>query len=169
MKASLLFSIILGLGEAMAVTAQVETDKRAFISFEQWVEDMIANPEENHLTPEEAFDANLVLRNNTDSRNYKRFSNLAGRDAVACINYLASISSRPCVVHNPVQTFRRIGGAWMFGSKPGTVTADRTDSCGNVVRTGGKIMDSCWRVDDTVMGFETTINGQYGVGIARNT
>ncbi|KAH8672298.1 hypothetical protein BGZ61DRAFT_521332 [Ilyonectria robusta] len=177
MKFSLSLLALLSVGEAIVIEPRSKTRAASFVSFEQWVENIIANPEGEHLTPDEAIGAHEAIINSTDidlearalEKRVYCYDNVqdsapAG-DAAECINYLASIGGRDCTVHSgSQQLFRRIRGARIWGQIGGGNNAPATDSCQNVARTGGRIMDSCTR-NGQVRGFELVNNQRFGVGI----
>ncbi|CRK24994.1 hypothetical protein BN1708_014097, partial [Verticillium longisporum] len=167
------------LAVAQAVAIPSESEAPAF-SFEQWVEDIIANPDGKHLSPEEAVDAHLAYINGTDvslleSRALEKrvtcwTSSTSpppawGPDAVTCINYLASIGSRGCTVYQYGQLFRRCGNARIYGTTGGSQSLPVTDICNNVARAAGRVMDSCYRSDNTVRGSEMVSNKAYQVNL----
>ncbi|KAF9871383.1 hypothetical protein CkaCkLH20_11030 [Colletotrichum karsti] len=131
-------------------------------TFSAWVEGIIANPDGDNLTPEEAVEAWRASKNITDvaagTSLEKRAScnTMPGReawipDAVYCINYLAGKGSTRCEVRYDVD-FCTAARAKIFGRGPGTATV--ASSCNDVARGAGYIMDSCSRADNTVMGSE---------------
>ncbi|KAK4185781.1 hypothetical protein QBC35DRAFT_533907 [Podospora australis] len=169
----------------LAVRSDAEVEVQPF-SFVQWVEGIIANPDGDNLTPEEAVEAweaannateNKVKRDTTEwTRDtglvplHKRVScnNILNSqawapDAVLCINYLARLGTTPCVV-NGFSQFCRQGHAIMVGVTSGGV---HSSWCQHIARAGGLIMDACWRADNTVQGSEYAWgNGNIAVHIA---
>ncbi|KAG7126352.1 hypothetical protein HYQ45_012938 [Verticillium longisporum] len=170
---------LLAVAKAAAIPSESEAPTSIF-SFEQWVEDIIANPDGKHLSPEEAVDAHLSYINGTDVSVLearaleKRVTCWTrdtqpppawGPDAVTCINYLASIGSRACTVHQYGQLFRRCGNARIYGTTGGSQRLPVTDVCNNVARAAGRVMDSCYRSDNTVRGGEMVSNLAYYVNL----
>ncbi len=66
MKFSIPLLALLSVAGAVAIEPQAKPRAAAFVSFEQWVEDIIANPDGEHLSPDEALAAHEVIMNNTD-------------------------------------------------------------------------------------------------------
>lgn len=65
MKFLVTFLTLISLGEAAAIAySQPETRAPPFVSFEQWTEDIISNPNGKHLTPEEAVESHKALVRN---------------------------------------------------------------------------------------------------------
>lgn len=67
MKSSLPLVAFLSVATAAAIESQQKTRAASFVSFEQWIEDIIADPEGDHLAPEEAVAAHEVIMNGTDT------------------------------------------------------------------------------------------------------
>ncbi|KAG7406284.1 hypothetical protein Forpe1208_v014475 [Fusarium oxysporum f. sp. rapae] len=85
------------------------------------------------------------------------------REAVECINYLASLN-QPCVATISGQSFCRRGNTQITGLARGGNTA--TSSCKDVARGAGFIMDKCSRGDGKVRGAnEAWANGNLLVDI----
>ena len=65
MKFFVPFLTLISLGEAAAIIySQPEIRAPAFVSFEQWAEDIIKTPNGKHLTPEEAIESHKALLHN---------------------------------------------------------------------------------------------------------
>ncbi|RBR25029.1 uncharacterized protein FIESC28_02153 [Fusarium coffeatum] len=87
-------------------------------------------------------------------------------EAVACINYLASLGSQPCVATVSGQSFCRRGNTQITGLARNGNTA--TSTCQEVARGAGFIMDKCSRGDGKVRGAnEAWANGNLLVDIRR--
>ncbi|KAK3385356.1 hypothetical protein B0H63DRAFT_543672 [Podospora didyma] len=146
MVGSTLFTLaLLALSHAVnaAPTAEVTESVTSTFSFRNWVEGIIANPNGNNLTPEEAV-----------------------ADAVACINELARRGGDTCRA-NSVSVFCRNNGAQITGVAGGGVT-NTASSCNDVARGAGFVMDHCTRADNTVQGAEFAYgNGNLLVWIRR--
>ncbi|KAK3295363.1 uncharacterized protein B0H64DRAFT_417099 [Chaetomium fimeti] len=148
-----------GAAPAAAEPAVVTSD----FSFAKWVDELIANPD-TAMTPDQAVEAFNAARNNTGSTEHSKRGDLTKRvscnekpgteapvsDAVACINYLASLGQQKCECQYYKQ-FCKLGGAQLTGQS-GTKTV--TVACNDIARAGGLIMDSCTRSDNTVQGSE---------------
>ncbi|KAL2261040.1 hypothetical protein VTK26DRAFT_4776 [Humicola hyalothermophila] len=135
-------------------------------SFQQWVEDLIANPE-TALSADEAIEAakaadvvgsagglqKRVWCDNTDIR-------ANGRDAARCVEYLARIGQQgsTCLVRSSTTEMCRDGNARIVGSK--AVSSDQSANCNDIARTAGIIFDNCWRADDTINGAEICITNR---------
>ncbi|KAH8699359.1 hypothetical protein GQ44DRAFT_832157 [Phaeosphaeriaceae sp. PMI808] len=156
-----------GLALTASVAAVPASNAAAAVSFtfSQWIEDIIANPDGEHLSPEEAVTAknaaegalspaNPLLKRNPECR----FGHANAKNAASCLNDLAKKGAGGinCRVNQPLQTFCRIGNAEVIGSVSNNYP--QSVNCNDVARTGGKIFDSCWRSDDTVGGIEKCIN-----------
>ncbi|ORY13955.1 hypothetical protein BCR34DRAFT_613085 [Clohesyomyces aquaticus] len=135
-------------------------------TFSQWIEDIIANPDGQHLSPEEAVaaknaavgaesPANPLLKRKP---NCDGFGHANAKNAASCLDYLAKKGAKgtKCEVKQPTQSFCKIGNAEIIGSVSNHYP--QSVNCNDVARTGGKIFDSCWRADDTVGGAEWCIN-----------
>ncbi|KAK4226757.1 hypothetical protein QBC38DRAFT_365764 [Podospora fimiseda] len=158
-----------------SVTTQVEQP----FSISQWVEEIIANPNGTHLSAEQAWETykTTVVDNPQPAGtlqkrvrcNIQRESAPAP-DAVKCIEYLAGLGTTRCEVTLLVR-FAVWGNAEIVGvsneirnGKPVT----HSSHCNDIARAAGKIMDNCWRADNTVQGDESAWgNGNIRVHIAR--
>ncbi|KAK0372717.1 hypothetical protein CLIM01_09939 [Colletotrichum limetticola] len=69
-------------------------------------------------------------------------------DAVTCINYLAGLNAN-CGTRTAT-AMCTAGNAQIVGS--GSGAGEVSTNCNNVARTAGRIMDRCWRSDNTVQG-----------------
>ncbi|KAK4033336.1 hypothetical protein C8A01DRAFT_50050 [Parachaetomium inaequale] len=145
-----------------APTAEVVTPS---FSFADWVEGIIANPQGDHLTPEQAIEAFNASRNSTSSSEHTKRGPLDKRvpscneqpntevpiaDAVACVNFLAAKGQTACVCNGFAQ-FCQIGQGIIDGNSGSKRT---TSACNDVARAGGLILDHCTRADNTVQGSE---------------
>ncbi|WYZ42694.1 hypothetical protein EsH8_VI_000393 [Colletotrichum jinshuiense] len=162
-----------------AAPTTAQTDAVEAFSFVKWVDGIIANPDGDNLTPEEAVEAWSATINATSTATeggllQKRVScnNLVNTeayvpDAVWCINDLARKGSQACVVQ-AVSVFCVYGNAQITGVKGGTNAATVSSSCNDVARGAGFVMDSCTRADNTVQGSEFAYgNGNLLVHIRR--
>ncbi|KAH7138698.1 hypothetical protein B0J11DRAFT_500900 [Dendryphion nanum] len=155
------------LAMCISVTAipSLSTSSTAPFTFAQWIEDIITNPDGDHLTPEEAVAAKNAAeasRNPLTKRAWcqETFTSANANDAAACLNDLARKSAAGvyCEVgwnQSNIQMCR-IGSAEIVGSK--VDIAAQGANCNDVARTGGLIFDSCWRADNTVKGSEICIS-----------
>ncbi|KAK5997629.1 hypothetical protein PT974_02993 [Cladobotryum mycophilum] len=112
-------------------------------SFTSWVEDIIANPKGQHLSPEGAVSAAAL---NDKGSLEKRVTCNGGRtapvnDAVSCINQLAREGGE-CALDGGVD-FCTIGGAKIIGRTGGGGPVHHSVDCNEIARTAGKIMDAC--------------------------
>ncbi|KAG8672245.1 hypothetical protein FPOAC2_05617 [Fusarium poae] len=88
------------------------------------------------------------------------------KEAAACIDYLASLGSKPCVATVSGQSFCRRGNTQITGLARGAPT--RTSTCQDVARGAGFILDKCTRGDGKVRGAnEAWANGNLLVDIRR--
>ncbi|RMI95250.1 hypothetical protein BHE90_017025 [Fusarium euwallaceae] len=126
-------------------------------SVESWVNDIIANPNGNHLSPEEAAKQySQPTEGSLDKRATCHDTAYAAAnvpDAVACINQLAGKGETACVVARSSSRFCEIGGAAIDGFVPAGAEGTQAP-CSEVARAAGRIMDTCWRADNTVKGWE---------------
>ncbi|KAM5344514.1 hypothetical protein ACJ41O_013050 [Fusarium nematophilum] len=129
-------------------------------SYEKWVDGIIADPNGNHLSPEEAVKARMAsvaahpgsLSTRATCRADGEMKPANAEDAVACINYLASLGGQICRA-KVVTRFCTIGNAAITGVASGGVS-EAEDTCEHVARAAGKIMDKCTRADKSVNGQE---------------
>ncbi|KAK2024962.1 hypothetical protein LX32DRAFT_568971 [Colletotrichum zoysiae] len=156
--AALALAQVTGATPVAAQSSAVEV-----FSFSKWIDGIIANPEGDNLTPEEAVEAWQESLNETSvaaagenpiqkrwSCNTQPGTEAYVPDAVACINELARRGSQQCSVDGNT-VFCLIGRAQIMGTR-GTV---RTSSpCNDVARGAGFVMDHCTRADNTVQGSE---------------
>ncbi|KAL2141778.1 hypothetical protein VTI28DRAFT_2034 [Corynascus sepedonium] len=149
---------------------------RTTFSFEAWVEDIIANPD-TALTVDEALAAAeaadvvgsagglLSKRATCDPSGWARAN---ARDATSCVNDLARKGGNgvQCAIGQGQFNIQMcsIGNAKIVGIKN---TSPRVAvNCNDIARTAGKIFDSCWRSDDTIVGSQYCItNNKINVGI----
>ncbi|KAF2996618.1 hypothetical protein E8E13_001820 [Curvularia kusanoi] len=154
---TLLVSALAALSTSVAAAPSPAAD----FSFAQWIEDIIADPNGSHLSPAEAVKAKdaavaaaspLQKRANCDHD----WARANANDASACLSDLArkGAAGTQCALQQYQFSAQmcRIGNAQVVGSK-GEAKAESV-SCSDVARTGGKIFDSCWRSDNTIMGSE---------------
>ncbi|KAK1965919.1 hypothetical protein LY78DRAFT_79406 [Colletotrichum sublineola] len=148
-------------------------------SFSKWVGGIIANPDGDNLTPDEAVEAWHESLNKTSAAPtgenllQKRFycntipdTEAYIPDAVACINQLARRQGQECRV-DTVTVFCVIGRAQITGVRGGNVQSTSSD-CNDVARGAGFVMDHCSRADNTVQGAEYAYgNGNLLVWIRR--
>ncbi|CRK29029.1 hypothetical protein BN1723_006875 [Verticillium longisporum] len=164
------------LAVAQAVAIPSGSEASAF-SFEQWVEDIIASPDGKHLSPEEAIDAHLAYINGTD---VNLLESRALEKRVTC--WTSSTSPPPAWTPSHVsitwpaseagaalfyqygQLFRRCGNARIYGTTGGSQSLPVTDIC-NVARAAGRVIDSCYRSDNTVRGSEMVSNKAYQLNL----
>ncbi|KAJ3540625.1 hypothetical protein NM208_g2695 [Fusarium decemcellulare] len=116
-------------------------------SVESWVNDIIVNTNGNHLSPEEAAkqysqptEGSLDKRATCHDTAYAA-ANLAGKGETACV--IAGAPLRFC----------EIGGAAIDGFVPAGAEGTQAP-CSEVARAAGRIMDTCFRADNTVKGWE---------------
>ncbi|KAI6752416.1 hypothetical protein HG530_013785 [Fusarium avenaceum] len=89
------------------------------------------------------------------------------KEAVECINYLASLGNQPCVAKVSGQSFCRRGNTQITGLARNGPSA--TSTCQDVARGAGFIMDKCSRGDGKVRGQnEAWANGNLLVDIRNN-
>ncbi|KAI9899781.1 hypothetical protein N3K66_006242 [Trichothecium roseum] len=145
-------------------------------SFEAWVNDIIANPEGDHLSPEEAVAAALedgTVSSSASSSHEKRlgpndvvcnrngFTSAKAPDAVSCINELARRGSQACRAKSATK-FCSIGTAEIVGVAGEGPKYDTSAPCQQVASAAGRILDICWRADNTVQGMNY-VNGNAGL------
>ncbi|KAK1960980.1 hypothetical protein LY78DRAFT_645670 [Colletotrichum sublineola] len=130
-------------------------------SFSKWVDGILANPNGDNLTPEEAVEAwkeslnetsAVATRGNLLQKRADVCNTIPGTeayipDAVACIDYLARLGSQECRVRGYSQ-FISIGRARIFGIHVDIQTPETND----IARAAGQVMDGCARADNTVQG-----------------
>ncbi|KIL87331.1 hypothetical protein FAVG1_09035 [Fusarium avenaceum] len=89
------------------------------------------------------------------------------KEAVECINYLASLGNQPCVAKVSGESFCRRGNTQITGLARKGPSA--TSTCQDVARGAGFIMDKCSRGDGKVRGQnEAWANGNLLVDIRNN-
>ncbi|KAL2878325.1 hypothetical protein SGCOL_006294 [Colletotrichum sp. CLE4] len=127
-------------------------------SWEQWVETIIADPD-SALSVDEAPEAAAKsvaadLDGSLEKRQEQFLVCNDGKpsawapDAVTCINYLADLNANCGTV--TATAICTAGNAQIVGS--GSGAGEVSTHCNNVPRTAGRIMDRCWRSDNTVQG-----------------
>ncbi|KAL2147540.1 hypothetical protein VTI28DRAFT_8795 [Corynascus sepedonium] len=163
--------VALAISTSGVAAAPAERTSKSTFSFEQWVEDIIVNPD-TALTVDQAVAAahaadvvgstgGLRARAICDQEQigWKR---APGRDAVACVDYLArkGQNGESCRIgaNEFSITMCSIGRAQIVGSK--SDSARQSANCNDVARTAGKVFDSCWRADDTVVGSEICLTNR---------
>ncbi|WYZ36480.1 hypothetical protein EsH8_XV_000033 [Colletotrichum jinshuiense] len=159
-------SVLAPIVKAAPAATQVGDAVEVF-SFVKWVDGIIANPNGDNLTPEEAVQAwrksinatQSVVASTVDSHLQKRVScnTIAGTeayvpDAVTCINYLASLGGQACVVSEARSIFCTAGNAQISGVRG--ISIPVSSSCNDVARGAGYVMDACTRADNLVQGSE---------------
>ncbi|KAF4806615.1 hypothetical protein CGCSCA5_v014173 [Colletotrichum siamense] len=124
-------------------------------SFEKWAEDIIANPNGNHPSPEEAI-ALAFNETSTDGLEKRQadvsctFDKPGGAasvaDAVWCIDFIAARANVACNAVVSGTSFCSRGQARITGvATGGNPPRDTSSPCGNVARSAGQIMDACTR------------------------
>ncbi|KXH26342.1 hypothetical protein CSIM01_03720 [Colletotrichum simmondsii] len=127
-------------------------------SWEHWVETIIADPE-SALSVDEALEAAAksaaTHEDGSLDRRQEQFlvcndgkPSAWAPDAVTCINYLAGLNAN-CGT-STATAMCTAGNAQIVGS--GSGAGEVSTNCNNVARTAGRIMDRCWRSDNTVQG-----------------
>ncbi|KAJ0297668.1 uncharacterized protein N0V96_009964 [Colletotrichum fioriniae] len=127
-------------------------------SWEHWVETIIADPE-SALSVDEALEAAAKFaaahENGSLEERQEQFlvcndgkPSAWAPDAVTCINYLAGLNAN-CGTRTAT-AMCTAGNAQIVGS--GSGAGEVSTNCNNVARTAGRIMDRCWRSDNTVQG-----------------
>ncbi|TDZ29455.1 hypothetical protein C8034_v000383 [Colletotrichum sidae] len=126
-------------------------------SFEKWAEDIIANPNGKHLSPEEAFAVGFNQTSTGEDGLEKRQADVrctfdrngdaaSAADAVWCIDFIAARSNVACRAVVSGTSFCRRGQAQITGvAHGGNPPKDTSSPCGNVARSAGQIMDACTR------------------------
>ncbi|KAH0429048.1 hypothetical protein CKAH01_06163 [Colletotrichum kahawae] len=155
-----------------------QTESVEIFSFAKWVDGIIANPDGDNLTPEEAVEAWQASLNETSAVaesgllqkrvicNTEPNTEAYVPDAVTCINDLARKGGQACEVSGS-SNFCTVGRARIIGVAGGGVTYT-SSSCNDVARGAGLVMDSCTRADNTVQGAEKAWgNGNLLVWIRR--
>ncbi|KXH48453.1 hypothetical protein CSIM01_04832 [Colletotrichum simmondsii] len=121
---------------AAAPTAAEATEQNLPFSFERWAEDIIANPNGQHPSPEEAM---ALAFNQTSSEAFVA-------DAVWCIDFIAARANVQCKAVVSATVFCHRGQAQIAGvATGGNPPRDTSSPCGNVARSAGQIMDACTR------------------------
>ncbi|KAL0943484.1 uncharacterized protein CTRU02_201371 [Colletotrichum truncatum] len=148
---------------AGAAPAATQSDTVEVFSFAQWIEGIIANPDGDNLTPDEAVEA---WRASIDQTSPVPDSGLLQKrywcntipnteayvpDAVWCINDVARRGGAECRV-DTVTVFCVHGRAQITGVRGGLNPT--SSSCNDVARGAGYVMDHCTRADNMVQGAE---------------
>ncbi|KAK3990705.1 hypothetical protein QBC44DRAFT_393990 [Cladorrhinum sp. PSN332] len=161
---------------AVAVQPRAEEATQAEpFSFVKWVDEIAANPNGTHLSPEQAYqewERTVLNATETEGALHKRLrcNNIPNAsapvpDAVQCINYLASLGTKPCKV-TIESRFVVWGNAEIWGIGAGMAT--HSSYCEHIARAAGLVMDNCWRADNTVQGDEMAWgNGNIAVHIIK--
>ncbi|KAJ3456970.1 hypothetical protein MRS44_014111 [Fusarium solani] len=161
---------------AMPAPASNDNGAQAF-SWENWVEGIIADPNGSHLSPEDAVEASKAAeaKRSLDIRDAScRGDDVAEKsayvpDAVACIDQLASYGDKACKANSAVTVMCKIGGAQITAVVPGG-RYPTSDTCQNMARAAGKIMDKCTRADQTVNGADYSFgNGNIAIQLSAPT
>ncbi|GKT63848.1 hypothetical protein ColTof4_04574 [Colletotrichum tofieldiae] len=124
-------------------------------SFAKWADDIIANPDGQHPSPEEAL-ALAFNQTSTDGLEKRQADvhcefNKPGdsasvADAVWCIDFIAQRANVQCKAIVSATSFCRRGQAQITGvATGGNPPKDTSSPCGNVARSAGAIMDACTR------------------------
>ncbi|KAK6213118.1 hypothetical protein QIS74_09120 [Colletotrichum tabaci] len=124
-------------------------------SFAKWADDIIANPNGQHPSPEEAM-ALAFNQTSTDGLEKRQADvscefNRPGQsasvaDAVWCIDFIAQRANVQCRAVVSGTSFCRRGQAQITGvAFGGNPPRDTSSPCGNVARSAGAIMDACTR------------------------
>ncbi|UQC90483.1 uncharacterized protein CLUP02_16013 [Colletotrichum lupini] len=140
---------------AAAPTAAEATEQNVPFSFEKWAEDIIANPNGQHPSPEEAMalafnqtsSDGLEKRQQDVSCTFNDNDNAASvADAVWCIDFIAARANVECKAVVSATVFCHRGQAQIAGvATGGNPPRDTSSPCGNVARSAGQIMDACTR------------------------
>ncbi|KAK1472800.1 hypothetical protein CCUS01_17270 [Colletotrichum cuscutae] len=134
-------------------------------SWDHWVETIIADPKALYpstkplkLRPNPqrlTKHANIIFVDGSLDKRQEQFlvcndgkPSAWAPDAVTCINYLAGLNAN-CGTRTAT-AMCTAGNAQTVGS--GSGAGEVSTNCNNVVRTAGRIMDRCWRSDNTVQG-----------------
>ncbi|KAJ4342408.1 hypothetical protein N0V87_001026 [Didymella glomerata] len=161
---SFLLPVLLALSTSVAAAPSTPTSTE--FTFAQWIEDIIADPTGDHLSPEEAVAAkNAAVASNTLGKRIncdQNWGRANANDAASCLSDLArkGAAGTRCVVGNDqfgVQMCR-IGNAQVAASK--SERSAQGANCNDVARTGGLVFDSCWRSDGTVKGSEICVGNR---------
>ncbi|KAI9899778.1 hypothetical protein N3K66_006239 [Trichothecium roseum] len=178
-------SLVMGLAAftSLSLAQPIEQEEgtvTSSFSFEEWANGISADPEGNHLSPDEAV-ASAIEFGTESSSHEKRAGNIvcntAGvkvakadsclapfRDkkapsAAACIDKIARRGGQTC--HSKtITTFCSNSGAEIVGATTGPKFDVKT-TCQKVAATAGKVMDICFRSDNTVQGVNF-LNGKGG-------
>ncbi|KAH6855511.1 hypothetical protein B0I37DRAFT_442339 [Chaetomium sp. MPI-CAGE-AT-0009] len=162
---------LVALAMSASVAAAPAGTSATTFSFEQWVEDIIAHPD-TAMTVDEAVAAAQAsdvvgsagglqkrVRCDQETIGWKR---APGRDAIACVDSLARKGNNGvnCAIGNGEFSILmcHIGRAQITGSK--SDASRQSANCNDVARTAGKVFDSCWRSDDTIVGSEICITNK---------
>ncbi|KAJ3957185.1 hypothetical protein N0V92_006260 [Colletotrichum tropicale] len=154
----------LALAALTTAAPTTQTDSVEVFSFSKWVDGIIANPDGDNLTPEQAVEAWHASLNETSAAAengllQKRYycntipnTEAYVPDAVTCINELARKGGQACQVDRS-SVFCVAGRAQITGVAGGGATTT-SSSCNDVARGAGFVMDYCTRADNTVQGAE---------------
>ncbi|KAF6810758.1 hypothetical protein CMUS01_13404 [Colletotrichum musicola] len=159
---SLLSAASLAAASPTAPTVQRDLTPENF-SWERWAESLIADPATALSVDEAVAVANQTLSLREGGQGEKRQEDTvrcndgkpvaSAPDAAWCIDYLAA-KNTDCVTTFATAMCTR-GNAQIVGNSNGNRAAT---NCNNVARTAGKIMDRCWRADNTVEGAMVAYN-----------
>ncbi|KAF4453072.1 hypothetical protein FALBO_16068 [Fusarium albosuccineum] len=126
-------------------------------SVERWVDGILADPNGDHLSPEEA--AEQYAKHGSRSLDKRatcyddRSAPAPEGDAIACIQQLAAKGDTQCLIKSASSRFCEIGAAAIDGRSEGSVF-NVWAPCSQVAQAAGRIMDACFRSDRTVKGWE---------------
>ncbi|KAH8724868.1 hypothetical protein GQ44DRAFT_707950 [Phaeosphaeriaceae sp. PMI808] len=168
---------LLTLSASVAAIPTAASTSGTTFTFTQWIEDIIANPNGDHLTPDEAVAAKNAAVASTNPLNtraprcmdeFDGWGRANANDAAACLRDLANKGAQGinCGIGQGQFDIQmcRIGNAQIHSSK--STSTFQQANCNDVARTGGKIFDSCWRADNTIKGADLCIGNQnFQVGI----
>ncbi|KAM7203602.1 hypothetical protein V8F20_003897 [Naviculisporaceae sp. PSN 640] len=171
--ANLSFICILSILTLCLSAAATPVANKRF-SFRTWVEDIIQNPDGNHLSPEEAiaawqasaqsnytrpfsaqgnytrpFGHILRARGDPATCNESQHTGAPIPDAVYCIRSLAAKGTQDCPTDGYAE-YCQFQNALIDGT--GTKGTRFGSYCNDIARGAGYIMDSCSRIDNTVEG-----------------
>ncbi|KAF9877054.1 hypothetical protein CkaCkLH20_05320 [Colletotrichum karsti] len=143
-------SILTALALAVAtLTSAAPTTHSEPFTFAKWIDGIIANPDGDNLSPEQAVDDGASLQKRWSCNTIPNTEAWVP-DAVSCIDDLARKGSQACVADS-VSRMCRIGNAQITGVSNGQRASS---TCNDVARGAGVIMDHCTRADNYVQGSE---------------
>ncbi|KAK2043093.1 hypothetical protein LZ31DRAFT_555490 [Colletotrichum somersetense] len=150
-----LVPLVVAAPAAAADNIEVRAAEAVPFSFEKWADDIIANPNGQHPSPEEAI-ALAFNQTSTDGLEKRQadvsctFNDPAHSasvaDAVWCIDFIAQRANVACRAVVSATSFCRRGQAQITGvATGGNPPRDTSSPCGDVARSAGAIMDACTR------------------------